>query len=59
MFSRILVPVDHDNANKLTDALALAAKTAIESNATVHYVGVVDSVPATFARTEGDRMLDA
>lgn len=56
MFSRILVPVDLDNADKLTDALALAAKTATESNATVHYVGVVDAVPTISARTEGDRM---
>lgn len=56
MYSRILVPVDLDNTDKLTKALDLAAQTAKESDATVIYVGIVDAVPTTSARTEGDRM---
>ncbi len=35
MFSRILVPVDLNNIDKLTKALDIAARTAKESDATV------------------------
>ena len=55
MYSRILVPVDLDNVDKLTKALDIAARTAKENDATVVYVGVVDAVPTTSARTEGER----
>ena len=58
MYSRILVPVDLDNSNKLTKALDLAGRTAKENNATVVYVGVVDAVPTTSTRTEGDRLAE-
>ena len=44
MFSRMLVPVDHDSVDKLIGALALAAKTAIESNATEHYVRTLNRI---------------
>jgi len=53
---RILVPVDLNNIDKLTKALDIAARTAKENDATVIYVGVVDAVPTTSARTEGERM---
>lgn len=55
MYSRILVPVDLDHADKLDKALELAAKTAKEHDATVIYVGVVDAVPTTSKRTEGSK----
>jgi len=58
MYSRILVPVDLDHVDKLTKALDLACRTANESSATVVYVGVVDAVPTTSARTEGERMAE-
>ena len=58
MYSRILVPVDLDNADDLTKALDLAGLTAKENNAEVVYVDVVDAVPTTSARTEGDRMAE-
>ena len=58
MYSRILVPVDLDNADKLTKALDLAGRTAQESNAEVLYVDVVDAVPTSSARTVGDRMAE-
>jgi len=56
MHFRILVPVDLNNIDKLTKALDIAARTAKENDATVIYVGVVDAVPTTSARTEGERM---
>ncbi len=56
MHSRILVPVDLNNTDKLTKALGIAARTAKENDATVVYVGVVDAVPTTSARTEGQRI---
>lgn len=56
MYSRILVPVDLDNADQLSKALDLAGRTAKESDAEVIYVDVVDAVPTTSARTQGDRM---
>lgn len=56
MYSRILVPVDLNNVEKLSKALDLAAKTAKEHDATVIYVGVVDAVPTTSARTEPERV---
>jgi len=56
LYSRILVPVDVNNAGKLTKALDVAARTARENDATVVYVSVVDAVPTTSARTEGERM---
>jgi nucleotide-binding universal stress UspA family protein len=58
MYSRILVPVDLDNADNLTKALDLAGRTAKENNAEVVYVDVVDAVPTTSARTEGYRMAE-
>lgn len=58
MYSRIMVPVDLENADKLTKALDLAGRTAQESNAEVIYVDVVDAVPTTSARTEGERIAD-
>ena len=56
MYSRILVPVDITNTDKLTSALDIAARTARENDATVVYAGVVDAVPTTSSRTEGDRL---
>ena len=56
MYSRILVPVDIDNTDKLTKALDIAARTAKDSDATVVFVAVVDAVPTTSARPEGDRI---
>ncbi len=53
MYSRILVPVDLENADKLTKALDLAAETAKAHDATVIYVGVIDSVPTISTKTEG------
>ncbi len=58
MYSRILVPVDLDNADKLTKALDLAGQTAKQNAAEVIYVDVVDAVPTTTARTEGERSAD-
>ena len=55
MYSRILVPVDLENADKLVKALDIAGKTAKEHDATVFYVGVVDAVPTTSATTEGSK----
>ncbi len=56
MASRILVPVDLNNVDKLGKALDIAARIAKEENATVVYAGVVDAVPTTSARTEGERI---
>jgi nucleotide-binding universal stress UspA family protein len=56
MYSRILVPVDLDNVEKLSKALNLAGQTAQANHAEVVYVDVVDAVPTISARTEGDRM---
>ena len=56
MYSRILVPVDLNNADKLSKALSLAGRTAQADSAEVLYVDVVDAVPTMSARTEGDRM---
>ncbi|MEL6435597.1 MAG: universal stress protein [Pseudomonadota bacterium] len=56
MYSRILVPVDLDNVDKLTKALDLAAETATQHKADVIYVDVVDAVPTASPRTEGERM---
>ena len=56
MYSRILVPVDLDNADKLSKALDLAGRIAKEHDAEVVYVDVVDAVPTTSARTVGDRL---
>jgi nucleotide-binding universal stress UspA family protein len=56
MYSRILVPVDLDNVDKLGKALSTAAHLAKENDATVVYVGVVDAVPTMSKQTEGDRM---
>lgn len=58
MYSRILVPVDLDNADKLTKALDLAGRTAKDAGAEVVYVDVVDAVPTMSPRTEGDRMAE-
>lgn len=56
MYSRIMVPVDLKNADKLNKALDLAGRTAKDSGAELIYVDVVDAVPTTTARTDGDRM---
>ena len=56
MYSRILVPVDLDNVEKLSKALSLAGQTAQANYAEVFYVDVVDAVPTMSASTEGDRM---
>ena len=58
MYSRILVPVDLDNADTLTKALDLAGQTAKQSDAEIIYVDVVDAVPTMSARTEGERFAD-
>ena len=58
MYSRILVPVDLENADRLGKALDLAGQTAEQSNAEVVYVDVVDAVPTTSARTEGSRLAE-
>ncbi len=58
MYTRILVPVDLDNADKLTKALDLAGRTAKDHDAEVIYVDVVDAVPTMSARTEGERVAD-
>lgn len=56
MYSRILVPVDLDNTDMLTKALDLAGQTAKACAAVLVYVEVVDAVPTTSARTEGERI---
>ncbi|MEM7523329.1 MAG: universal stress protein [Pseudomonadota bacterium] len=56
MYSRILVPVDLDNTDKLRKALDLAGRTAKENGATIVYVSVVDAVPTTSPQTEADKM---
>lgn len=58
MYSRILVPVDLDHVETLARALDLVSQTAKENGATVVYVNVVDAVPTTSTRTEGDRMAE-
>ena len=58
MYSRILVPVDLENADKLTKALDLAGQIAKQNTAEVIYVDVVDAVPTMSARTEGERLAD-
>ena len=58
MYSKILVPVDLDHADKLSKALDLAAQTAKGSGAKVVYVDVVDAVPTMSPITEGERMGD-
>lgn len=57
MFSKILVPVDLDNVDKLSKALDIAADIAKRGGATVTYLGVVDAVPTMSARTEGERLM--
>lgn len=59
MYSRILVPVDLDQVDKLEKALDLAAKTAQQNDATVVYASVVDAIPTSSKRTEGARMTEA
>jgi len=58
VYKRIMVPVDLENAEQLGKALDLAGATAKDSNAEVVYVDVVDAVPTTSARTEGQRIAD-
>ncbi|MEL6102307.1 MAG: universal stress protein [Pseudomonadota bacterium] len=58
MYSKILVPVDLEHADKLGKALSVAARTAKENDAKVIYVDVVDAVPTTSPITEGERMAD-
>lgn len=52
MTQRILVPVDLDNADKLTDALDAAADIARARDTVVVYVGVVDAAPTSGRRTD-------
>ena len=59
MYTRILVPVDLDNAEGLGKALDLAGQTAKEHNAEVLYVDVVDAVPTPSPQTEGERLSKA
>lgn len=56
MYSKILVPVDLDHAEKLGKALDLAGETAKSNGAEVVYVDVVDAVPTTSPHTEGERV---
>jgi len=56
MYTKILVPVDLDNVEKLSKALTLAGQTAQANHAEVVYLDVVDAVPTMSASTEGDRM---
>ena len=58
MYSRILVPVDLDQSDKITKALDLAGEVANQHKAEVVYVDVVDAVPTMSARTEGERVAD-
>jgi len=58
MYLRILVPVDLENADKLIKALDLAGQTAQQNSAEVIYVDVVDAVPTTSKRSEGERVAD-
>jgi len=58
MYSRILVPVDLENADSLTTALDLAGQTAKQNTAEIIYVDVVDAVPTMSKRTEGERVAD-
>lgn len=58
MYSRILVPVDLEHADKLTKALDLAGKIAKDNAATVLYVDVVDAIPTMSAHTEGELMAE-
>ena len=51
MYSRILVSVDLENADKLGKARNLAGQTAKQCNAEVVCVDDVDAVPTTFAGT--------
>ncbi|MEM8591488.1 MAG: universal stress protein [Pseudomonadota bacterium] len=56
MYSRILVPVDLEHADKLGQALELAAQTAKESGAALTYLNVVDAVPTPSKQSEGEKM---
>ena len=56
MYSRILVPVDMTNVDKLGKALDIAADTARKNDATIVYVSVVDAVPTTSSHTEGEKL---
>lgn len=58
MYSRILVPVDLEHEEQLSEALDLAGRTARSHDATVVYVDVVDAVPTASTRTEGKRIAD-
>jgi nucleotide-binding universal stress UspA family protein len=58
MYSRILVPVDLENADKLSKALDLAGRVAKLDDAEVVYVDVVDAVPTMSRRTEEDRFAE-
>ncbi|MEL6887031.1 MAG: universal stress protein, partial [Pseudomonadota bacterium] len=59
MCTRILVPVDLNNTDKLTKALTIAARIAREHDAMVVYVGVVDAVPTVGKVQEGARAAEA
>lgn len=56
MYTRILVPVDLDNIDKLSKALELAGQTAKGTGAEIVYVDVVDAAPSMSARTDGARL---
>jgi nucleotide-binding universal stress UspA family protein len=55
MSERILVPVDLAHVDKLTTALGIAAGLARQSGASVVFLGVVEAVPTTSSKTEGDK----
>ncbi len=55
MHTRILVPVDLNNTDKLTKALDLAADLARQNKAEVVYLDVIDSVPTPSTTTEAEK----
>ena len=55
MYSRILVPIDLNNTDKLTKALETAGQVAKDNDATIVYVNVVDAVPTSSLHTESER----
>ena len=57
MYTRILVPVDLRNTDKLGKALGVAEEMAKEHDATIVYAGIADAVPTSSPVTEGEKML--
>jgi nucleotide-binding universal stress UspA family protein len=56
MYTRILVPVDIENVDKLSKALEVAGRTAKAHDAKIVYVSVVDAVPTMSAKGERHRV---